>query len=177
MKNNEPQVLLRCIENRDAQLLMELNNDPEIAEFVVGNPRIVTLEEQLQWMERVKSEHNTKRFVVECDSLAVGTIIISDIDYSNLTANLNIKLHKLSRGKGIGKQSIKKALEYCFEDMDLSCVTAHVLPYNKSSIALFESCCFTNEGLLRSRVIKGDKRFDLISFSITKDEFQQVIRT
>ena len=36
--NNEQHVILRSIKPEDAAFLMELNNDDEIAEYVVGNP-------------------------------------------------------------------------------------------------------------------------------------------
>lgn len=164
---------LRFVENTDAVLLLELNNDLEIAKYVVGNPKQVTMEEQLQWMEKIKYETRTKRFIIEHNGESVGTIIISDIDVSNLTANMNIKLKSSARGKGIGKQSVKLALKYCFDVLELVCITAHILHYNTSSIALFESCGFTKEGIMRSRVVKKGQRIDLISFSILCDEFER----
>ena len=165
-------ILLRFIETNDAAFLMELNNDLEIAKYVVGNPRQVTLQEQMFWMKKAATETQTKRFIVEYDGDPVGTIIISNIDLSNLTANVNIKLKASARGKGIGKQSIRLALEYCFDVLQVYCVTAHVLSFNKASLALFESCGFIKEGVLRSRVIKNNERCDLISFSITCEDFE-----
>lgn len=149
---------------------MDLNNDPEISRLVVGNPRPVSLQEQLQWMAKTQIETNVSRLIVEHRGMAVGTIIISDINPANLTANINIKLHKSARGKGIGKQGIRLALKYCFDTLGLICVTAHVLTYNRASLALFECCGFTNEGILRSRVVKNNERCDLVSFSILKNE-------
>ncbi|MBQ8308200.1 MAG: GNAT family N-acetyltransferase [Clostridia bacterium] len=164
-------ISLRFIETDDAAFLMELNNNLEIAKCVVGNPRQVTLQEQMCWMKKVATEEKTKRFIIEYDGEPVGTVIISSIDLSNLTANVNIKLHSSARGKGIGKRSIKLALEYCFDVLRIYCVTAHVLSFNKASLALFESCGFIKEGVLRSRVIKNNERCDLISFSITREDF------
>ena len=171
-KLDNKNVTLRLIDDADAVFLMELNNDLEIAQYVVGNPRIVTLQEQMEWMKNAKADTLTKRFIVEYDGLSVGTIILSNIDLTNLTTNINIKLKKTSRGKGIGKQSIKLALEYCFKIMNIFCVTAHVLSFNEASLALFKSCGFTEEGILRSRVIKNNKRCDLISFSMMCTEFE-----
>lgn len=175
--SNEQFVTLRPIKNDDAGFLMELNNDDEIAKFVVGNPRKVTVKEQIQWMQNLENEKNTKRFIVESKGNSVGTVIISNIDRSNLTANLNIKLHKSARKKGIGKKAIKLVLDMCFESMNILCVTAHVLPFNLPSIALFESCGFTKEGILRSRVIKDSQRYDLISFSLTYKDYQEIKRS
>lgn len=169
---NECCVSLRFVTFDDAAFLMELNNDLEIAKYVVGNPKQVTLQEQMLWMKNLRLETGTKRFIVEHEGKSVGTVIISNINTSNLTANVNIKLHKNARGKGIGKQSIKQALRYCFEDIGMFCVTANVLSYNMASLRLFRSLGFTEEGILRSRVIKNDKRCDLISFSILREDFE-----
>lgn len=168
---NELGVRLRFVVLEDAAFLMELNNDLEIAKYVVGNPKQVSLQEQIRWMENLKFETRTKRFIVEYDGKSVGTVIISNIDESNLTANVNIKLHKAARGKGIGKQSIQLALKYCFEEIGMLCVTANVLSYNEASLALFRSCGFFEEGTLRSRVVKNGNRCDLISFSILREDF------
>ena len=181
MMNNLPKidknrVVLRDIKIDDAAFLMNLNNDSEIAKYVVGTPKKVTLQQQMQWMKNIKHETQIKRFIVEFEYSPVGTVIISDIDSSNATANINIKLQASIRGKGIGKQCIKLAMEYCFKIMGIFCLTAHVLLYNKASLALFQSCGFIREGILRSRVIKNNKRCDLVSFSMTYNDFEQIIQ-
>ena len=156
----------------DAQVLMEMNNDPMITQFVVGSPRLVTLDEQIIWMSRLKNEKNIDRFMIDFKGQAVGTIIISDISECNKTGNMNIKLLPISWGKGIGTKSIQLALDYCFNKKKLMCITAHILSYNNASIALFTKSGFKKEGVLRSRVLKNDKRCDLVSFSILKDEYE-----
>jgi len=133
---------------------MELNTDLDIAKCVVETPQIVMLREQMQWPEKLKLEKNVKRFMVEHDGLSEGTVIVSSIDSLTLSAGINIKLHKSAYGKGIGKASIMLALSYCFDTLELMCVTVHVLSYNRALIALFKSCGFTNEETLRSRCVK-----------------------
>ena len=80
---------------------MTLNNDVNTMKYVVGNPTIVTMDEQLIWMEKIKLEKDKKRFIVQYKNKAVGTIIISDINRKDSTANINIKLLPEVRGKGI----------------------------------------------------------------------------
>lgn len=169
----ENKIKLRAIERTDAEFLRSLNNDLEIAKHVVGSPRIVSLQEQIEWMEVAINDDNAKRFIVEYNDSPVGTVIISNINWNNLTANISIKLKRDARGKGIGKTSIILGLRQCFETMGVLCVTAHVLPFNQASLALFESCGFEKEGVLRSRVIKENNRYDLVSFSILRDEFDE----
>lgn len=173
LQSEDLKVSIRSIKAEDAKTLMEMNNNDQIAKFVVGTPKKVTIDEQMKWMERLSSEKTTKRFMVDYEDKPVGTIIVSDINEYNRTANVNIKLLPESWGKGVGTFAIKLILEYCFYEMDMECITAHVLSYNEASLALFEKSGFVREGILRSRVIKDDTRYDLISFSILKDEYKK----
>lgn len=168
---NDSKISIRDIQMDDACVLMKMNNNHQISKYVVGSPKRVNLDQQMKWMEQSKNEKNTKRFMVDYEQHPVGTIIISDINASNGTANMNVKLLPESWGKGIGTSSIKLALDYCFLEMKLECVTAHVLSYNSASLALFKKAGFVKEGILRSRILKDGDRCDLISFSILKKEY------
>lgn len=163
-------VRLRWIEEKDAQLLMELNNDAEIADCVVGNPRKVTYKEQIVWMERIAEEKDTVRMMIEYDDITVGTIIISNIDFNNKTGNINIKILPKYHGRMIGTKAVDIACRYAFEELDLFCLTAHILSDNVASISLFTKAGFCKEGILKSRVIKSGRRKDLISMSYLKPD-------
>ncbi|MCF0260241.1 MAG: GNAT family N-acetyltransferase [Erysipelotrichaceae bacterium] len=170
-KTKEGRVAIRKIKMADAPILMEMNNDAQISSSVVGTPSKVTLEEQIKWLENLKNEKDTIRFMVDFEHQPVGTIIISDLNQSNKTGNMNIKLLPRAWGKGIAFSSMGLALDYCFQDLGLECLTAHVLPFNQASVSLFLKLGFVNEGLLRSRVSKDNQRFDLVSFSLLKNEY------
>ena len=170
MKNQVPEVMLRPIQAEDAETLMELNNNTAVSEFVVGNPQKVTLEQQLRWMENLSNEKNTVRFMVEFENKAVGTIIVSSIDHANATGNMNIKLLPEYHGRGIAKIALQKACQIAFDELNIVCLTAHILSYNERSCALFKRVGFRIDGILRSRVIKNGARHDLIALSLLAQE-------
>ena len=161
---------LRPISSNDAYVLMELNNCNEISNYVVGNPKMVSLEQQLEWMEKLKNETNTVRWMIIFNGKAVGTIIISSIDRINLVGNMNIKLLPEYQGQGIAKKAMLKACNLAFDELKLFCLTANILPYNAASCGLFKSIGFHQDGILRSRVVKNGNRFDLLTFSYLKTE-------
>lgn len=163
-------ILLKPISVEDAEVLMELNNSSEVAKYVVGNPVIVNLEQQLKWMNHLTTEKNTKRWMIICDGVSVGTIILSNIDLKNLVGNMNIKLLPTSQGKGIAKVALKEACKVAFDEVGLYCLTANILEYNIKSQRLFETLGFRKDGVLRSRVIKDKKRYDLITYSLLKND-------
>lgn len=162
-------VKLRWIEENDASVLMELNNNNEIANCVVGNPKKVNYEEQLLWMTKRAEEKNTVRMMIEYDGIAVGTIIINNVDFNNKVGNINIKILPKYHGKKIGANALDIACQYAFEELNLFCLTAHILSDNVASISLFAKKGFMKEGILRSRVIKNEYRMDLISMSYLKN--------
>lgn len=171
--DNGHYVKLRWIEEKDAHILAELNNNTEIADHVVGNPKKVTFEEQLLWMARIDEEKNTVRMMIEYDGTAVGTIIISNIDSDNKTGNLNIKILPQYQRKKIGSKALDLACQYAFEELKLFCLTAHILSDNASSISLFSKTGFLKEGILRSRVIKNGHRRDLVSMSYLNSDSER----
>ncbi|MCI8666525.1 MAG: GNAT family N-acetyltransferase [Dorea sp.] len=170
MKNSDNSINLRSIKRDDASVLQELNNNEEIAKCVVGNPKKVNIEEQLLWIDTLNKEKNTIRMMIEYENFTVGTVIISEVDIDNATGNLAIKILPQFQGKGIGTEALTLACEYAFGEMDLYCVTAHILADNYASLKLFEKIGFSKEGILRSRVVKEEQRKDLVSLSRLKSE-------
>lgn len=170
MNKKESKIQLRSICLDDAFMLIELNNNESISNFVVGNPKIVDLEQQLRWMAEVKHETNTIRWIIDFDGEAVGTVILSSIDQSNATGNMNIKLLPSHQGRGIAKKALRMACDIAFDELNLFCLTANILSYNIASQMLFQKVGFHKDGILRSRVVKKGKRYDLITMSLLKTE-------
>ena len=162
MSNIQSNINLRFIEKKDAHILMELNNNKQIADFVVGNPQHVNIEKQLSWIENLNKEKNIKRWIICFNEQAVGTVFLSSIDFSNKVGNVNIKILPRFQGKGIGKQALSLLCNIAFDELGLFCLTANVLSYNTKSKELFEKCGFRVDGILRSRVIKNGKRFKML---------------
>lgn len=126
-------VHLRAINIKDAEILMELNNNEEIAKYVVGNPSIVNMEQQLKWMTAIEKKKNTKRWMIDFDEQTVGTIILSSIDMNNYVGNMNIKLLPRFQGQGIAKKALIEACNIAFGEMNLDCLTANILLFNEKS--------------------------------------------
>lgn len=168
--NKRERVILREIKESDVNVLMELNNNEEIAKYVVGNPKKVSLEEQMKWMQNLKNEKNSQRFMIEYDNDIVGTIIVNPIDYINKVGNMNIKILPKFQGKHIAKYALMKACDFSFDSLDLFCLTANILSYNEKSKMLFKKIGFHQDGILRCRVIKNGIHQDLLAFSMLKTE-------
>ncbi len=165
-------VLLRAIEVSDADILRDMINDEEIERMMWGYSFPVAKHQQVKWIENLSGEKSTFRAIIDIDGTAVGTIILSDIDMRNGTAELHIKLAKFSdRGKGYGTDAVHALLRYAFQELRLNCVSCRVKEDNIASQKLFEKCGFVKEGCLRQRVYRQGRYYDFYEYSVLKFEY------
>ncbi len=167
-------VVLRAIEERDRDMFLDLINDPETEKMIGGKSFPVSSIEQEQWIhDQAGNKTNLRCVVAEKgkEEKGIGTVILSDLDYRNGTAQVHIKMIKGDgRGKGFGTNALNTLVEYAFSELRLNCLYAEVLSYNQISQKLFKKCGFHKDGVLRSRVYKDNDYVDVIAYSILKTD-------
>ena len=168
----DDKVLLRAIEENDAAILMDLINDPEVENSVYGWSYPVSLASQKKWISNLTNDA-TVRYAIDFEDSTVGVAIISSIDMKNRSANMNIKLLQSARGKGVATRTVMLMVKYCFEELNLHCLTATVIERNISSRKLWEKLGFQQDGILRDRVFKNGCYHNAIAYSLLKDEFYE----
>ncbi|MBQ8310414.1 MAG: GNAT family N-acetyltransferase, partial [Clostridia bacterium] len=85
-------VLLRAIELEDADVLQQMINDEEIEQMMWGYSFPVAYHQQIKWIENLSNEKSVFRAMIDVDDTAIGTIILSNIDMRNGSAEIHIKL-------------------------------------------------------------------------------------
>lgn len=163
-------ITLRAIEERDADLLYEMINDPEVEQMVVGWSFPVSKPAQLKWIQNLQQDDKNQRYIVDFQDRGVGMASITSIDTKNGTFVVNIKLVESAKGNGIGYRTVQLLLAYGFHELNLHCATASILDYNIASQKLFEKCGFQKDGILRKRVFKKGSYHDLYAYSLIKEE-------
>ena len=167
-------VLLRAIEETDKEMFLNLINDPETEKMLGGSSFPVSAIEQEKWIKNQAGNKTNLRCVIaekSKEELGLGTIILTDVDYKNGTAQAHIKMLKgEGRGKGFGTDALKTLVEYAFAELRLNCIYAEVLSYNNISQRLFEKCGFHRDGVLRARAYKDNGYNDVILYSILKTD-------
>lgn len=167
-------IKLRAIELKDNEMLLDLINDPETEKMIGGYSQPKSLEDQIAWFKANGTDLSVLRYIIaekDTDD-ALGTIILSNIDNKNATANVHIKMSSsMGRGKGYASDALKALLKYSFEELRLNCIYANIISYNESSIRLFERNGFVREGELRERVFKNGEFNNVFVYSLLKTEF------
>ena len=167
-------VKLRAIELKDNEMLLELINDPDTEMMVGGYSQPKSLDDQIAWFKANGNGNDTTlRYIVASveDDQPLGTVILSNIDNKNGSANIDIKMSKsVGRGKGFATDAVNTLLKYAFKELRLNCIYAVILEYNTKSILLFERCGFIHEGVLRQRVYKNGNYFNQHIYSRLKSD-------
>ena len=166
-------VVLRAMEPSDGAVLLELINDPKTERMLGGSSFPVSEIGQTKWIAEQTERKDVLRCIVadrHTPEKAIGTVILSDIDYKNGVAQVHIKLAAIGRGKGYGSDALKALVDYAFRQLRLNCIYAQVLSYNELSQRLFNRCGFKKEGILRARAYKDGNYVDVISYSIINDD-------
>lgn len=172
-------VTLRAIEKKDAALLLQMINSPEIEKALGSFSLPVSEAQQQEWVANYRNTEKQLRLMIELENGAtVGVIMLYDIDMKNGTAEIGYKLlaDREVRIKGDTDDAVQGVLQYAFRELRLNCVTAHTLADNIKSERLLKRNGFTEEGLLRQRVYQGGSYVDMKAFSILKGEFEAGVK-
>lgn len=168
--------VLRALTKSDATMLMELMNDPDIENMLGGKSVPISYENQCLWMERQLECRDTLRCIVADKTVpekGLGTIILSEIDCMNGTAQIHVKLNASDgQRKGYGLDAVKTLVSYAFEELRLNCIYALILSYNRPSTELFKKAGFVCEGELRSRIFKKGRYYNCYICSLIQEDWK-----
>lgn len=164
-------IKLRAIEKSDLYLLKSMMNSSDIEQSLGGWSFPVSDFQQETWFEAIQNMNTqtTLRLIIDVDGTAIGTIILTDIDMKNGTAQIHIKMMQQKK-KGYGSQSIMMLCEYAFKELRLNTIYSMVNENNIPSQKTFNKCGFVKEGILRSRVYKRGVYHNVISYSLGKKD-------
>lgn len=165
-------IFLRAIEMSDKNLLLGIINSEETEYGLGGWSFPVSEINQEEWINSLTPNKNIMRciIVLKENDKSLGTVVLSDIDYKNGTAEIHIKLSNSSRSKGYGSETINLVTTYAFNELRINCIFAYVNSYNKKSQSLFEKCGFSNDGILRDRIYKTGMYHNVHSYSLLKGD-------
>lgn len=170
-------VVIRAIENSDAEILQAAINDPILEGFEVGFAFPVSYDQQLEWIQKNQRQENGIKLVIEYADEVVGYTNILNIDWKNRTAWNGIKLFSEKyRGKGLATDTVFAIMRYCFEELNLNRLEGAILTFNKPSYHLYvEKCGWSVEGTKRQNVYKKGKYHDQLMVAILKEDYEKLI--
>ncbi|MGG1658290.1 GNAT family N-acetyltransferase [Brevibacillus sp. NRS-1366] len=103
----------------------------------------------------------------------IGFVALFKIEWNNRAAHMAIGIgDPKDRGQGYGADALKMILRYAFHELNLNRVGLDVISYNESAIRAYTKAGFTEEGRMRSSVLRQGKTYDRIMMSILAAEWE-----
>lgn len=170
-------VILRAIELKDKDLLLEMINNPSIERMTGGWNLPVSEHAQEKWMIGYQDTQTTIRWIIEGknNKTAFGMIVLSDIDWKDRCGFIHYKINpnEMKREKGDMKNALYAVIQYAFDELGLHRIEGSIIDYNVFSKKLIKAMGFQKEGILRSKVFKGGDWHDQEFYGLIENEFNR----
>ncbi len=173
---NGKKIVLRPVEKEDYFLIFKWFNDKEVIDNIIGFRVNFPKEESLDWCEKAgKSNGKDVKWIIEISGknpTPIGFVALYNIDPINKNAESGIVIGEKSFwGKGIGKEALTLSCDVGFKYLNLELIYAFILSSNKASLALYKKIGFKEEGILRKRVYRNGIWHNVISLSLSLEEW------
>jgi RimJ/RimL family protein N-acetyltransferase len=102
----------------------------------------------------------------------IGFVVLFNIKWSSQSAEMAMGIGETDYwGKGYGSDGLRLLLNYAFNELNLHRVGLTVLDYNERAIKAYERAGFVREGVKRQAVQREGQRYDLVCYSLLRDEW------
>lgn len=165
-------VIIRPLEERDLDRLVEWDSDPEIA-YLMGGPARPA-DESREWYTMLMHARNSVPLAIETQGgELIGDAQLLEISYRSGDAELVVRIGSRDYwGNGYGTDAVMEVLRIAFHEMNLNRVYLRVCRHNPRAIRCYEKCGFRREGIIRRRATEGCAARFIVLMTIVRDEFE-----
>ncbi|MGM0577358.1 MAG: GNAT family N-acetyltransferase [Myxococcota bacterium] len=167
-------VTIRAVEREDLPLLRDFHNDPEVGAMIEFSWPL-SMGNQERFFERVTTDPNTKRLVIEVpDEGVIGYTGLWGIDWINRHAVHGVVIGRRDlQGRGYGTDAVNTMARVAFDHVNLHRLEAHIYAFNEASLKLYvDRCGWTEEGRRRESLYRAGRYWDTVIVGITAEEFR-----
>jgi len=166
-------LLLRPLELSDADLMLPLVNDYDVAANTLNIPFPYPDDMAAEFIARAQSYWQdgsayTFAIVRKDDTTFMGCIGLHP--NSHRAAEMGYWLGKLFWGQGYATEAASRLLHYAFEELDLNRVFASHFASNLASGRVMQKAGMTYEGTMRQHVLKWGSFKDLVYYAIVRGD-------
>ena len=165
-------ILLRKIQEKDLELLMNWRMRPDITKYMLSDP-VLTMDKQYQWYYKIKKEDRFD-FVIEIDDTPVGYFGIFDIDRISNCCGGGVYIAEVKARSFRNFIDIQSnILDFIFLNQKLHKHIFCVFEENPvKNIYKFFNIVF--EGKSRDAVYKYGRYFNLLYYSLLDYEWSEI---
>jgi len=168
---------LRPFTVEDAPAIHEYARHREVAATTATIPHPYTLEDAVEWIERVQrlvEEGSVLNFgiVVREGQSLIGAIDLR-LEMENRAADLGYAIHPSHWNRGYMTEAAAAVVEYGFETPDLNRIHAHHFANNPASGRIMEKIGMKREGVMVQRICKWGVMLDAVHYAILRSEYEE----
>ena len=172
-----PRVRLRIPREADAHRLFELAGDHEVTRFFSWGP-YEQESEAVEWLatlpQRRADGTALELAVVYADDWVIGVIAVLEVSKRDRRAIMGVWLGQAYWGTGANAEAQALIAHLVFGPLRMERFGAWVDVRNPRSQRSLERLGYVREGILRGWHRHQDERRDLVSYSLLRDEWQQL---
>jgi RimJ/RimL family protein N-acetyltransferase len=165
---------------KDPQIESKWTHDSDFIRMYETDPArpmsVAMVKKEYEKLEKeIEEEKEMYYFAIRArdDDRLIGKAVIHRIEWSNGNSSLRLGIGSADdRRKGFGSQALQMLLRFAFAELNLFRVSANVPEYNEAATALLAKFGFLEEVRRRQALERDGRRWDLISFGLLKDEWQ-----
>ena len=166
-------LLMREITPEDVNALLVHFGNPEVVKFIGMQP-IRTIEqanEWLKWMGGFFAAKDGLRWGITLqDKTFVGSAGLHRWNREAHYAQIGCDIAYKFWGHGYGQEAMREIIDFGWNQMKLNRIEAEIVDGNKRSVHVMEKLGFQKEGVLRQRLLKGGKFYDVLIYSLLRNE-------
>lgn len=176
-------VLLCPFQKKDAFVFHKWICDLKVSQFLVMHNRIMTIEDEKRYVNKIIKEQKKTFTQRENISLTIitkklqkliGNVGLKNIDYTHRKASIGIMIgDKNYWGKGYGSESLKLMCDFAFNILNLNSLHLSVYAFNKRAIICYKKAGFKIAGKLRKAKFINGKYWDEIFMDSLASEFNK----
>jgi len=170
-----PRLRLRQLTPADVSAILKHFGNAQVVQFIEMQP-IKTLEqanEWLKWMGDFYAAQDGLRWAIETrsDLAFIGSAGLHHWEREHHCAELGFDITQDYWGEGYATEVARALIEFAWQHMHLNRLQADVMQGNRASMRVLEKLGFQREGLLRQRVRKGGKYYDVYLFGLLRSDY------
>jgi RimJ/RimL family protein N-acetyltransferase len=170
---------LRRAERDDLDTVIAWMEDPEFLHFLYGDPARSPRQIRAHivgMLGRASGQAMPGGVYLIIDSTdkgPLGLLSLQNVSWRNRSCTIDLFMGKEEYRSGhIAGLAIFRALEYCFDELNLHRVGAYVYAFNTASWRIFERTGAQREMTLREHVMRDGKMHDLYAYGLLRPEFE-----
>ena len=165
-------VVLRALEMEDLPSCHRWINDWEVKHNIAALYPLSMTEEE-RWYQGVMERKDGRLFAIAAeDDKLIGTIDLFHMSLEDRAGELGMMIgEKDYWGKGYGSDAVRTLLRFAFDTVNLHRIELRAFEFNDRAIRCYERCGFKREGVLRQRVFRDGRYWDVILMGILREEF------